>query len=74
MTGKVKNEIRWRRSDEGYTEDYSGRFFISPLYMGTSTIQGYQIYDKKVGRTWSGDNQRNLKSGAEDIVLKELHR
>lgn len=63
--------IKWKRGHEGFKDSVDGRFSIQPLYLGTSTPQFYQLDDRKTGKAITADNQRNLKSHAEDVLRKE---
>lgn len=63
--------ILWRRSEEGYVDSHCGRFHIYPLYMGTTTAQGYELHDEKLGRRSSADTQRDCKVEAEEIIKRE---
>jgi hypothetical protein len=64
--------VRWNRSEEGYTDSKDGRFSISPLYMGTTRPQGYQMWDNTMKkRVAQGDTQAEMKREAQHIVDKE---
>ncbi len=66
-----KRAIHWNRSSEGYCDSKCGRFSIVPEYQGTCSPQAYRIKDKKTGRKWSGDSQRDLKSDVEQLMKAE---
>ena len=67
--------IKWNRSDEGFVNSKERRFWISPLYMGTTRAQAYQLDDRMTDqRPTSHDRIADAKDHAEDIIEAEIKK
>jgi hypothetical protein len=69
MTTKVK----WGPSDEGYVDSHCGRFWIVPLFEGTTRAQSYQLFQQhpltlQGQRRGTHDNQRDAKVFAQELA------
>lgn len=60
-------KLKWKRSDEGYTDTHCGRYSISPQYWGRSSPQGFllmknsaegRVFNKRLGEF---ETQRDAK-------------
>lgn len=63
-------KLKWKRSNEGYTETHDGRYEICPEYEGTTRPQSWHLYYYRDGRRLNGfthDTQRGAKDRAQEI-------
>lgn len=61
-----RNPIRWKRANDGFVESHDGRWQISPLYMGCTRAQMYELRrDGKVVASYCA-TQREAKDLAEE--------
>jgi hypothetical protein len=69
----MSNQLKWTRSNDGYTETKCGRFTIEPVFMGRTTPQAFNVFFHAPGeprvlvRKYS-DTQRDAKQVAEAHV------
>lgn len=38
------NTLKWKRSEDGYTETHCGHYYIEPIFNHATTPQGYNLY------------------------------
>lgn len=69
----MADKIKWQRSEEGYVDSHCGRFWIVPLFEGTTRAQSFQLYEQNVltlqgEKRGTHDNQRDAKVFAQELA------
>lgn len=65
---KSKKFVKWGRSEDGYVDSKDGNWRISPLFMGSTTAQEFEL-EQKIGNKWKtvyhGSTQKDAKEYVE---------
>lgn len=69
----MSKQVKFKRSEGGYTESKCGRYTIEPIFRGRTTADEYKVVDTQTGDKRKFDTQRECKAWAQGRAAIEAN-